>query len=230
MATVAIDPGHGGKDPGATGHGLREKDITLALGRRVAEILKGEGIKPILTRSDDRYVELSTPRVPPCDISVSIHVNAGGGRGLEAWVGLYNQPEKSRRLGQAIQDSVLKQIPFADRGLKSRKNSAGNADYLYMLRAAKGVPALVEVGFIDNPGDAVVLKSSDNLDKIALGIANGILKYLGRGQVEMKDEPSPWAKNAWDWAVGEGLFDGKNPKEPVTREQLAAVLERMIRT
>ena len=184
MTTIAIDPGHGGKDPGAVGNGLQEKNITLAISKKVAELLRGQGLEVILTRTTDRYIDLTPERTPKCDLSISIHVNAGGGQGLETWVSLFNQPAKSKKLGQAIQDNILKLAPFKNRGLKTRANSKNNADYLYMLRQAKGVPVLVECGFIDNAQDANILKNTANLNKIAEGITNGIFEYLG-----IKKEP-----------------------------------------
>ncbi len=184
MTKIVIDPGHGGKDPGAVGNGLQEKSIALAISLKVAELLRGQKLDVILTRTNDRYIDLTPERTPKCDLSISIHVNAGGGQGLETWVSLYNQAAKSRQLGQAIQDNILKLIPFANRGLKTRQNSKNNADYLYMLRQAKGVPVLVECGFIDNVKDANTLKSPSNLVQIAEGIANGVFDYLG-----IKKEP-----------------------------------------
>ena len=164
---ICIDPGHGGKDPGAVGNGLKEKDLTLQISLGVADILR------------DATFPLSNQRTPACDITVSIHINAGGGQGLETWVSLYNRSAESKKLGQAIQNNILKLVPFKNRGLKTKANSANNADYLYMLRNAKGVPVLVECGFIDNAVDANILKAPSNLAKIADGIANGVLEYLG---------------------------------------------------
>lgn len=184
MTKIVIDPGHGGKDSGAIGNGLQEKNITLAISLKVAELLRAQKLDVILTRTTDRYIDLTPERTPKCDISISIHVNAGGGQGLETWVSLFNQSAKSRKLGQAIQDNILKMVSFSNRGLKTRVNSKSNADYLYMLRKAQGVPVLVECGFIDNIKDANILKNTANLNKIAEGIANGVFEYLG-----IKKEP-----------------------------------------
>lgn len=181
---IVIDPGHGGKDPGAVGNGLQEKNVALDISLRVAKLLRMNGQQVILTREKDETLPLDARRTPACDISVSIHINAGGGTGLETFVSVFNRPAESRKLGQAIQENVLKQMPFRDRGLKTKINSKGNTDYLYMLRAAKGVPVLVEVGFIDNTSDANILKDKANLDKIAKGIAAGIMQYMGK---ELKD-------------------------------------------
>ncbi len=176
---VCIDPGHGGKDPGAVGNGLQEKDITLHIALETARILRAAGQMVILTRETDRYIDLTAERTPAADISVSIHVNSGGGQGLETWVSLFNRPAESKMLGQAIQAGILSRVPFHNRGLKTGKNAAGTADYLYMLRKPMGVAVLVECGFIDSGADAAILGSPENLKKIARGIAGGVAQYLG---------------------------------------------------
>lgn len=236
---ICIDPGHGGKDSGAVGHGLKEKDITLFISLEVARLLEAAGFKVALTRTADVFVALSPARTPPCDISVSIHVNAGGGQGLETWVSLFNRPAESRKLGQAIHRNILKRVPFKDRGLKTKKNSAGNADYLYMLRKPSGVPVLIECGFIDSPVDAAILRSQDNLRKIAEGIVAGILEYCGisiRKEVlgMFKDIVGHWAQGDIEYLAKIGVISGKgdgiyDPNAPITRAETASVISRAIR-
>lgn len=188
---IAIDAGHGGKDPGAVANGLQEKNITLYIALEVAKILRAAGQYVILTRDTDRFIDLNSQRTPIADVSVSIHVNkspsniSGKGKGLETWVSLFNQPTKSKELGQNIQDSILKHISFHNRGLKTQVNSQGNADLLYMLRKPKGIAVLVECGFIDSPIDSEILKSENNLKKIAQGIASGIIQYLVKEVIDV---------------------------------------------
>lgn len=91
---IAIDPGHGGNDPGAQGPtGVREKDVTLAIAHRLAPVLARQGIQITLTRDDDRYVDLEerTARANAfgADLFVSIHCNAAertAKRGVETYV------------------------------------------------------------------------------------------------------------------------------------------------
>ena len=94
VRTVVIDPGHGGKDPGAVGScGLMEKEITLAIAKRLKRRLDGEkGIRAILTRKEDRYLSLeertSIANAQEADIFISIHINASkdrGARGIETY-------------------------------------------------------------------------------------------------------------------------------------------------
>jgi len=83
VRTVVVDPGHGGRDPGCTTcrDGLMEKDITLAVGRKLAEKLKSRlDLKVVLTRDNDRFVPLeertALANTANADLFISIHVNA----------------------------------------------------------------------------------------------------------------------------------------------------------
>ena len=79
---VAIDAGHGGKDPGATGpHGVREKDVVLAISRRLADNIEHEpGMRPLLIRDGDHFVSLrnrvNRARAAEADLFISIHADA----------------------------------------------------------------------------------------------------------------------------------------------------------
>jgi N-acetylmuramoyl-L-alanine amidase len=78
---VVVDPGHGGRDPGATGiGGLREKDVNLSISKRLAKRLKSRGFQVILTRNDDRSLSLeertAIAESAGGDVFISIHANA----------------------------------------------------------------------------------------------------------------------------------------------------------
>lgn len=90
--TIVIDPGHGGKDPGAMANGLREKDLTLAIAKRVGKMLQAKGFKVYFTRSTDVFIPLeertSFANDKKADLFVSIHINASpnsAGNGLETY-------------------------------------------------------------------------------------------------------------------------------------------------
>jgi N-acetylmuramoyl-L-alanine amidase len=93
MRRVVIDPGHGGRDTGAVGrHGLREKDVALAIARTLARRLRALGFTVILTRKDDSYVSLDErtriANQARADLFVSVHCNAARRRtlsGVETW-------------------------------------------------------------------------------------------------------------------------------------------------
>lgn len=91
---VALDPGHGGVDPGAVRGGLREKDVTLAFARELAEALRAEGFAPVLTRDDDAFARLGArvarAREAGAAALLSIHADAlGPGSGEASGVSVY---------------------------------------------------------------------------------------------------------------------------------------------
>ena len=103
---IVLDPGHGGKDPGAIGvGGLAEKDIVLAVAKKLAAKLESQGINVVLTRKDDRYVPLedrtAIANAENADLFISLHVNASPNaeaRGLETYYLDNTTDEAARRL------------------------------------------------------------------------------------------------------------------------------------
>lgn len=90
IRTVVIDPGHGGKDPGAIGkNGLREKDVNLEVALKVEALLKKSGLKVVMTRNRDTYVPLSDrtnkANHSNANLFVSIHCNSSRKRELQGF-------------------------------------------------------------------------------------------------------------------------------------------------
>jgi N-acetylmuramoyl-L-alanine amidase len=91
--TVVLDPGHGGKDPGAIGvGGVHEKNVTLALARSLAKDLEARGFRVVMTRDDDRFIDLeertAIAEAARGDLFVSLHANAArraSVRGVETY-------------------------------------------------------------------------------------------------------------------------------------------------
>ena len=192
---VKIDPGHGGVDPGAVGNGLQEKDIVFTIAKGVYnKLLTVPGIKPSLTRTTDTKIELSDrakiANKDGADAFVSIHVNAGGGKGGFETFRYTKASKNSERLQDIIHAStfgavVAKESTTIDRGKKT-----GN---LAVLRETNMPAVLVECLFIDVLSDAEKLKRSDIIQAFIDGITNGIVSYFGLtipttikgGEVEM---------------------------------------------
>ncbi|MGL5081629.1 MAG: N-acetylmuramoyl-L-alanine amidase [Microcoleaceae cyanobacterium] len=170
---VIIDPGHGGSDVGAVGvGGLREKDVIFPISQQVAQILEQNGVQVVMTRLDDRTVELE-PRVDMAnrigaDLFVSIHANAATRReagGVETY---YYQ--SGYRLAQYIQNSIVANFRMENRGVKQAR--------FFVLRNTSMPSALVEVGFVSNDYDAAILADPGQQALMAQAIAQGILQYL----------------------------------------------------
>jgi N-acetylmuramoyl-L-alanine amidase len=172
---VAIDPGHGGRDPGAIGiGGLREKDVVLPISLEVSRILQQQGVQVIMTRSDDRFISLAgrtqIANRARADIFVSIHANAismsrPDVNGVETFY--YSS---GYRLAQTIQNSILQSIQIRNRGVKQAR--------FYVLRNSSMPAVLVEVGFVTGREDAPRLANPQFRSQMAQAIARGILLYL----------------------------------------------------
>ncbi|WP_428564029.1 MAG: N-acetylmuramoyl-L-alanine amidase [Solidesulfovibrio sp. DCME] len=93
VRTIMIDPGHGGKDPGAQGlHGLTEKDVNLRFAQMLGELLRKKGFNVLYTRTTDVFIPLETrtemANTKGADLFVSVHCNSHGNpesQGLETY-------------------------------------------------------------------------------------------------------------------------------------------------
>lgn len=174
MASVAIDAGHGGRDPGAVFEGRQEKDDVLRLALAVGDILEQAGIDVIYTRTDDVY---DTPYQKAvianennADYLVSLHRNAvpipGSATGVETLV--YADRGTPAKLARTV-NAGLADLGFANRGVIERPNLA-------VLRRSAMPAVLVEVGFIDNEQDNA--KFDRDFNEIARSIADSILSVV----------------------------------------------------
>lgn len=173
---VVIDPGHGGVDPGAVGiGGLQEKQVIFPISLRVREILESQGVMVVMTRTDDRTLDLQ-PRVDiaeraNADIFVSIHANAislsrPDVNGIES----YYSSDTGRRLAATIHASMLAATGMNDRGVRQ----AG----FYVIRRTSMPATLLELGFVTGAQDAPRLRDPAWRETMANAIARGILQYL----------------------------------------------------
>ena len=174
---VMVDPGHGGKDPGAIGiGGLREKDVILPISQKVVEILRKNGVNAVLTRNTDYFVSLkgrvNMAERRDADLFVSIHANSLGLSrpdisGLEVYY--YNS---GKRLADTVRKSITRTVRVKDRGIRRAR--------FYVLRKTSMPAILVETGYVTGREDAAKLKQTWYRNKMAEGIADGILRYLKR--------------------------------------------------
>ncbi len=172
---VLIDPGHGGKDPGAIGiGGVREKDIILPIGVKVAQILQQNGVQVIMSRNSDYFVSLegrvAMAARARADVFVSIHANsAGAGRpdvnGLETYY-----YDSGLSLARIVHSNILQSLNVRDRGVRRAR--------FYVLRKSSMPSILVETGYLTGRVDVANLQSSNYQNQMAEAIARGILQYL----------------------------------------------------
>ncbi len=172
---VIVDPGHGGKDPGAIGiGGLQEKNVILPISQRIAQLLEQQGIQAVLTRDSDYFVGLQG-RVTKAeglnaDLFVSIHANSMGSNrpdisGLETYYF-----DSGQRLAQTIHNSVLRNVNIRDRRVRKAR--------FYVLRKSSMPSVLVEVGFVTGREDAPRLGTAAYQNELAEAIVRGIIQYI----------------------------------------------------
>ena len=175
LPRIMLDFGHGGRDSGATGFNLEEKNVVKDIGYRVANELRKYKCEINLTRSTDAFIPLRTrtklANKWKANIFVSFHCNAGGGgkaEGYESFISRFAS-KKSRELQNNIHPGSAK-LFRKDRG-KKRKG-------FWVLVGTRMPSILLENGFINNRHDATQLKSTVFKNKLAKSIANGIVKTL----------------------------------------------------
>ena len=177
MQKVVIDPGHGGKDPGATGGGVREKAVVLNVAKKIAAYLEARGCTVMLTRETDVFVELSDrarmANAAKADLFVSIHCNSVRDNARATGMEVYHYThasEASKRAARVIYDRLLPVCGLRGRGVKSKD--------LAVLRETAMPAALVELAFISNDGDRAKLVSEEWQERAANAIADGIVEAL----------------------------------------------------
>lgn len=186
---IVIDPGHGGKDPGAVGpSGIKEANVNLQVALKVADKLQRAGLSVKLTRTTDVFVDLQ----PRCGIAnswgadyfVSIHCNSAGtpqAYGTETYC--YKFGGKGEILAKAIQAELIAATGRANRGVKEAN--------FYVLRETNMPAVLTELAFVSNPEEERLLASVAYQEKCALAIAKGIGKFIGVDIVQQAPQPEP---------------------------------------
>lgn len=187
---VVIDPGHGGYDPGKIGvGGTKEKDLNLAIGKKLARIMGNAGALVVMTREEDK--DLVTPgegsrkkrdldnrlaivKDVDAEIYIGIQANSFGTR----WTGaqtFYNEKnEEGRKLAICIQNELKRQL----RNTNRNANRISDEDS-YLLKNLLHIPAVfVEVGFISNAQEEKLLNDPAYQEKMAFAIYSGVVKYL----------------------------------------------------
>jgi len=183
---VVIDPGHGGKDAGATTRtGIKEKDIALGIASKIVVLnnkLVENPLMLFLTRYTDTLISLGdrtelTKRLK-ADIFISIHCNQAINRtasGTEVFIHPKSevQAEESAYLGFTIQKGLTDILGINNRGVKY-----GNFQVLRDIDDSSAA-VLLELGFLSQTDEAIYLTKEDSQNAVALVILQSIIKFLG---------------------------------------------------
>lgn len=184
---IAIDPGHGGPNPGAIAvDGSYESHNVLAISLILRDLLQSAGAEVVMTRTTD--VEPKSPFDPQAGqlkartdivnasgagLFISVHNNAYPQNSAVSGVMTFSRRDcsTSMRLSRLVLDELVRATGFTNKGAET----AG----FYVLRNTKVPAVLAEIGFLTNRSDAAVLKTPAMRQKAAQGIYQGILRYYG---------------------------------------------------
>jgi N-acetylmuramoyl-L-alanine amidase len=172
---VVLDPGHGGRNPGAVAGGVKEKDINLLLAREVASNLRG--CRVVLTREEDVTVSLKervqVANKGQADLFLSLHSNAGGGHGFESFV-YPRAMSVTRRYRELIHGRVMEALrPY---GLRDRGMKEAN---FHVLRETRCPAVLLESLFLDHSRERELLVREEFRRELGAAVAAGVRAALG---------------------------------------------------
>ena len=192
-ATVVLDAGHGGFDPGKVGTaGTKEKDINLAIAVKAKKLLEDSGYTVVMTREKDEALCSGQERnkkmtdlqgrvsiIEETDpaVAISIHQNSYSAGTKGAQVFYYSadnsgEETEAKRLAGILQNTIREVI-----GDENKRVEKGNSSY-YMLKNVTCPFAIVECGFLSNPQEEALLCDEKYQQKMAEGICEGIENFL----------------------------------------------------
>ncbi|MDR3602067.1 MAG: N-acetylmuramoyl-L-alanine amidase [Desulfosporosinus sp.] len=187
---VVIDAGHGGVDPGAVGKGkVLEKEVTLAVSKRLQTLIQQSGAKTIMVREDDsdlgtsqgllkRKREDLAQRIQlamdaQAEVYISIHANSFPDAKLTGAQTFYHSDSlEGKLLAQAIQQELNSMT-------NGKRVAKGNQD-IYVLKKAHQAAVTVELGFLSNLGEEQLLRTPDYQEKLALAIYQGVSIFFSK--------------------------------------------------
>lgn len=176
VPTVVVDAGHGGNDGGTYSGKIIEKDITLAVAKKMQKLLEEQEINVIMTRETDEYMELEErtkiSNENDTDLFVSVHCNyyEGGSevKGIECY---YAEDDE---ISEEVAWTIMKCID----GISGLRNRGAKEEDYFVTEFNDAPAVLVEMGFLSNPTECKNLGDSDYQQSLAKELVEGILKSL----------------------------------------------------
>lgn len=174
---ITIDPGHGGKDPGAIGiNGIFEKDVVMSVTDNLVNLLQQSGANVILTRDSDYFVSLQDrvhiSNAYNTHAFISLHYNAYPLIDVNGIETHYYGGKDSHVLANEIQSVFKQNISLENRGVKQSN--------FYVLRENNHPSVLIELGFITNPNDLSHIQTQNFENNVANSIVKGVKGYLSK--------------------------------------------------
>ena len=236
--TVCLDPGHGPDTVNGSPDGsYKEREFAWDMYTRIRPLLERHGVNVICTRTEDTKPSLTArcevSNKAGADLFVSLHSNADGGSGWGAARGLlvYTSSGPMTAKRNVAATAIVNRAHEA--GVLLHESGVTHQIEYTVLVKTNAPAVLIEYGFHTNREDVDLLKDSSYRDKLAEATAKGVCDFLGiawtaESGVDGTDTPAAdWAAEAWQKAKSNGVMDGTRPTDPVTRQELAVVLDRL---
>lgn len=207
--TIVVDPGHGGRDTGAIANGIEEKNLTLAIGLALRQVLQSRGANVVMTRTTDSALgpttdtdlqaRVNVAKTAHADAFVSVHINENSDPNYSGATTYYgpncgyysgavestDDVGRSWSLGRRIQANLVAQTNETDHGTR--------AEIFWVLGDA-GIPSvLVETAFLSNKAEAAKLLDPNYQGAIAHAIADGVTDFFGGGDAASPPTPPAFA-------------------------------------
>jgi N-acetylmuramoyl-L-alanine amidase len=186
---VVIDPGHGGGDRGVmSAGGVAEKDVTLAIGLRLAELLRADGCRVRLTRERDEavpvYARAEIANGAGADYLLSLHCNASltaAAQGAAAY--FFQRSHYYSEHGSRLADHIGARL----HGAGAPVIGAFGRTFA-LLRETRAISVMVEPLFLTNPDEEALTRRPDHMERLARALQGGLADYLAR--VPLGEEPA----------------------------------------
>lgn len=234
---VCLDPGHGPGNVNDSPDGsYKEREFTWDMYTRLKPLLEAQGITVIGTRAENEVPSLtaraSVSNKAGADLFVSIHSNAAGNGGWYSASGFIaftsSGPDSAPRNKAA--SAIINEVKAS--GIKLFSNPLAHERYA-VLTATTSPAVLLECAFHTNEEDVKNLKSDAWRDNLAEAVCAGICDFLGV-EVQEADKESgepdgadEWAKDAWQKAKDKDVMDGTRPRDNITRQEVAVLIDRL---
>lgn len=173
-ATIVIDAGHGGKDPGASAPNFYEKEVTLKTARALADRLRSAGSNVILTRSDDTFISLNDrvykAHQAKADVFISLHYDSTEKRNEISGTTSYYYHEKDTELAKTVNRYLKQNVPLSNNGVRK-----GN---YFVLRENSRPAILLELGYLNNDTDSQVVNSKNYRSHVVESVYQALNQYF----------------------------------------------------
>lgn len=199
---IVLDAGHGGFDGGANFESIQEKEISLAVTKKIQDFLQEQGALVLLTREDDRDLanegtkgirnrkredlqnRVKVINESEADLFLSIHLNAFPSRNSSGAQTFYTTRYlENKQVAEFIQQEIIRNLENTSRQPKVIQN-------IYLMSNATKPGSLVEIGFISNAAERQNLIQESYQEKIAAAVYKGVLRYFTEDPLEEDKEQS----------------------------------------